>query len=74
MDRGFDELKEQLGSAIKAERIKARLSQEALALEADVDRTYVSQLERGIANPSLLIVYRIANILHTTVPKLLGAK
>lgn len=74
MDRGFDDLREQLANAIRTERAKARLSQEALALAAEVDRTYVSQLERGIANPSLLILYRIATILQTTVPKLLNIK
>lgn len=41
----------------------AGLSQEALALAAGVDRTYVSQLERGIANPSLLILWRLADAL-----------
>ncbi|WP_323001593.1 helix-turn-helix transcriptional regulator [Denitromonas sp.] len=40
------------------------LSQEALALAANVDRTYVSQLERGVANPSLLILGRIARALN----------
>ena len=39
------------------------MSQEALALTAEVDRTYVSQLERGVANPSLLILQRIAEAL-----------
>lgn len=42
---------------------KVGLSQEALAFAAEVDRTYVSQLERGIANPSLLILFRIAKAL-----------
>lgn len=46
------------------------LSQEALALEADVDRTYVSQLERGIANPSLRVLHQIATILGVTVAQL----
>ncbi len=34
-----------------------------LALQADVDRTYVSQLERGVANPSILILHRISTVL-----------
>ncbi|MBI4996836.1 MAG: helix-turn-helix transcriptional regulator [Rhodocyclales bacterium] len=48
---------------MKAARQQAKLSQESLALAAEVDRTYVSQLERGIANPSLLILYRLAKTL-----------
>jgi transcriptional regulator with XRE-family HTH domain len=39
------------------------ISQEKLALDAEVDRTYVSQLERGIANPSLEVLCRLANTL-----------
>lgn len=72
MDQGFDELRLVLASAIKEERTRVGLSQEALALEAEVDRTYVSQLERGIANPSLLILYRIAQVLGVSLPALLS--
>lgn len=54
-----------LGAEVKALRAERGLSQEALALSAGVDRTYVSQLERGIANPSLAILCRIADALGT---------
>ncbi len=53
----------QLASAIKEARAEAGLSQEALALEAGIDRTYISQLERGVANPSLLVLYKLSKIL-----------
>lgn len=56
----FDTLRSNLADDIRAARIASGLSQEALALASDVDRTYVSQLERGLANPSLLILSRIA--------------
>ncbi|MFH1493365.1 MAG: helix-turn-helix transcriptional regulator [Pseudomonadota bacterium] len=62
-DEGFKRLLDQLGREIKALRSDAGLSQEALALAAEVDRTYVSQLERGVANPSLMILHRISNVL-----------
>ena len=62
-DNDFNKLCLQLAGQIKAARQQARLSQESLALAAEVDRTYVSQLERGIANPSLLILYRLAKTL-----------
>ncbi|TXG97153.1 MAG: XRE family transcriptional regulator [Zoogloea sp.] len=48
---------------MKQSRRRLGLSQEALALQAEVDRTYVSQLERGIANPSILILHRISTVL-----------
>ena len=56
-----DELLARLAHDIKAARTQAGLSQEALALVANIDRTYVSQLERGIANPSIQILQRVAN-------------
>jgi transcriptional regulator with XRE-family HTH domain len=64
-DKGFERLMDQLGEEIKESRLSAGLSQEALAHVARVDRTYVSQLERGVANPSLKILYRIFKVLET---------
>lgn len=61
--KSFDALRAQLADEIKQSRRRLGLSQEALALQAEVDRTYVSQLERGIANPSLLILHRISTVL-----------
>jgi transcriptional regulator with XRE-family HTH domain len=42
-----------------------------LGFEAEIDRTYVSQIERSIINPSLLILHRVARALKTNVPALL---
>lgn len=64
-EAGFEQLLDRLGAEIKSLRLNVGLSQEALALAAGVDRTYVSQLERGIANPSLMILYRISKVLGT---------
>ncbi len=36
------------------------LSQESLAVDADVDRTYVSGIERGTFNPTLDLLERVA--------------
>lgn len=59
----FEQVQIRLAEDIKAARRAVGMSQEALALQADVDRTYVSQLERGIANPSLFVLFRLANVL-----------
>jgi transcriptional regulator with XRE-family HTH domain len=59
----FVDLQAALAEQIRSERQRVGLSQEALALAAEVDRTYVSQLERGIANPSLQILHRLATAL-----------
>lgn len=63
--KSFDDLRTELASEIKQSRRRLGLSQEALALQAEVDRTYVSQMERGVANPSLLILHRISEVLGT---------
>lgn len=56
---------------MKSLRGKRSLSQEALALSADVDRTYVSQIERAVGNPSLHVLCKLAAILDTDVVSLL---
>lgn len=47
------------------------MSQEKLALEADLDRTYVSGVERGVRNPTIVVVARIAKALKVAPDKLL---
>jgi transcriptional regulator with XRE-family HTH domain len=47
------------------------LTQEQLALMAEVDRTYVSQIERCTGNPSLMVLCKLANILEITTDQLL---
>ena len=56
---------------VKAARRALDLSQEALALEAGIDRTYVSGIERGRRNPSLTMIARLAERLKTTPAALL---
>jgi transcriptional regulator with XRE-family HTH domain len=56
-----------LGNNVKALRLAQGLSQEALALEAGLDRTYISQIERGVSNPSVQVLLKIAVILKVDV-------
>lgn len=74
MNNQYNQVKLNLAKSIKTRRKLFKLSQESLALEADVDRTYVSQLERGVANPSLLILCRIAEILDCKVEDLITSQ
>ena len=48
------------------------MSQEALALEADIDRTFVSQIERGVGNPSLRILCQLPERLGVSVAAMLS--
>jgi transcriptional regulator with XRE-family HTH domain len=41
-------------------RVAKGLSQEALAIDAGIDRTYVSRLERNLENPTVAVLERIA--------------
>lgn len=51
------------GDALREAREKAELSQEGLGFEAEVDRTYVSGIERGVRNPTLRSVLKICQAL-----------
>lgn len=48
-------------------RVRKGLSQEALAVDASIDRTYVSRLERGLENPTVAVLERIATALDANI-------
>ena len=50
------------------------LSQEAFAHKAGLDRTYVSGVERGRRNPTLDVLYRLADALEVEVRDLFPGK
>jgi len=51
-------------------RVAAGLSQEALAVDANVDRSYVGRLERGTVNAGVDVLERIADALGCKVAEL----
>ena len=57
-------LKTAFGSVLKELREEQGLSQQELADYAEIDRTYVFELERGKYYPSLNVVYKIAEVLN----------
>lgn len=59
-----------LGNKLRSRREELGLSQEALADICDFDRTYISMLERGKRNVSLINLVRIAQGLGTSVAQL----
>ena len=48
-------------------RVNRGLSQEVLAVDADIDRTYVSRLERGLENPTVAVLARLATALNARI-------
>lgn len=59
-----------LGHRIKQRRHEVGKSQETLAFESHVDRTYISAVERGIANPSVETLANICFALEITLAAL----
>lgn len=56
-------LEESLGEVLRAARKKQGLSQEKLALEAGVERNYVSLLELGRNSPSVGMLFKLCKVL-----------
>ena len=59
-----------LGRVIRERREVLGFSQEKLAEQCGFDRTYISMLERGMRNPSLQNLFKLAEGLGTSVSKL----
>lgn len=59
-----------LGARMRALRKLHGISQESLALSADIDRTYISQIERGVGNPSILVLLRISTVFKISLSEL----
>jgi len=60
-----------VGLKIKVKRKKMQVSQDKLALLADIDRSYVGRIERGEVNITLEKLYEIAEVLACNAKDLL---
>lgn len=60
-----------VGRNVKAARLEAKLSQEQLAERSGFTQQYLSGLERGQRNPTIVSLYEIALALGTTPIELL---
>lgn len=63
----IDPTVKKFGQVLRQLREQNKWTQEDLAAELNVDRTYVSQLERGIKNPSLKTMAKLAKVLSVQV-------
>ena len=59
-----------LGRNLRRQREKRGFTQEKLGELAELDPTYISGIERGVRNPSVLSLLRIARALGVTVARL----
>ncbi|MER2535181.1 MAG: helix-turn-helix transcriptional regulator [Rhizobiaceae bacterium] len=65
------EIREVFAQNLRAQRQAKGLSQEELAHRADIDRTYISSLERGVYAASIDVVERLAQALGIQAADLL---
>lgn len=66
------DIKEIIGQNIKARRTELQLSQEQLAHEANIDRTYLQSIEKGKRNVSIDVLLRLSNALDVQLTTLLS--
>ena len=60
-----------VGRNVKKFRQESGLSQEGLAFECGLHRTYISGVERGVRNPTVLVLEQIAKALKVPAARLL---
>ena len=65
------DIRQKFGERVRLRREELGLSQEEFAFQSGIHRTYVSGVERGVRNPSLTMVARIAKALNMSFAELL---
>jgi len=68
------DIKQKVGNRIRELRKGLKLSQETLALKAEVDRTYVTDVENGRRNVSLEILERLIKALNVSIAEFFNSK
>lgn len=59
------------GKVLRSLRLENKKTQEALAFDADLQRHYISLLERGSSSPTLKTLFRLANALNISPDQLI---
>lgn len=67
----MQELAKKFGKAVREKRLQSGISQDALALMAEIDRSYVGRIERGEVNITLEKAYCLARVLGCDIRSLL---
>ena len=60
------------GQVLRRVRKAAGLTQEQLSLEAEVERNFVSLIERGVNQPTIRVLFKLAKALGTTPSQMLA--
>ena len=64
------DIKKKFGEKVKQLRLGRGLSQEGLANEANLDRTYIPGIEKGERNVSITVIEKLAIALKVSVKDL----
>lgn len=72
MKRSAQDILARFGRAVRRRRMELGLSQETLAERADLHRTYVADIERGVRNVSLKNIEKLARALDVSIADLFG--
>jgi transcriptional regulator with XRE-family HTH domain len=67
------DIRRQVGLNVRQIRKDRGWSQEDLAFESGLDRTYISGVERGVRNPTVLVLSELAQALKVPPARLLEA-
>lgn len=59
------------GKVLRQVRKQSGLTQEQLALAADIDRTFVSLIERGERQPTIRVLFKLAAAMHVSAAQLI---
>ena len=65
------DVRQRLATNLRRLRHERELSQEQFAFEAGIHRTYVSDLERGMRNPTITVVEKLAGYFQVSMGALL---
>ncbi len=65
------DIRKQVGLSVQKIRRERGWSQEELAFESGLHRTYISGIERGARNPTLLVIDQLATALKISPARLL---
>lgn len=67
----MDDIRKRLAKNVIRLRKQAGMSQEAFADHAAIHRTYISDIERGVRNPTILVIEKLAKALKVKPGELL---
>lgn len=68
------DIRQRIGWNLRRLRAEREITQEDFATDSGFDRGYISGLERGVRNPSILVLERVANALGIDVAELLDVE